>query len=581
MGVILLLSIFSISLAVIYAGGIPSLQSSQSGASLQQVEQAFTALDSRLSKAALGESPSQTVTVDLAGGTLRLGNTSWMNITFTDSSGTLTGCINITLGTLEYVKDNRTVAYESGGLFARYPDGGQVLLSPPEFHYDGETLTLPLILLNGTGSRSGAGSTVLRIHTQNLPTVYFPNNSATGCGANTLSRVNPLQDATVYVAVHSDYWRAWAEAMRRQTGVTASTDDAQRLAIAKLGTETATQPFQQGVFAASSLTIHNSAAVKSYNSITTKCSDAAGLEGDVVAANSIELKNSASVKGNASTAGTVTIRNSAVVNGICKAASVVNEGDGCTGGIQGAASVSSMPSVDGTIAGKISEYSSPVVNGNAENGGSCCALGAGPCISDTDFRLNLAGSATCTLTTGQYYLNELDLGDSASLILDTSGGPIDIAVDFTGVSDKFRVGNSAKVEVQGNNNNVVNFYLDSGIKPDLANSGKLTLIGNGSSDNPAERNTSRLRVWLHSGSGEWSIENSARFTGVVYAPRNNIRVKNSGTVCGALIGYDVQLDNSQVVKFDTNLKNVQFFSQVPLVIQYLHLSGNRLNVTLG
>jgi hypothetical protein len=340
-------------------------------------------------------------------------------------------------------------------------------------------------------------------------------------------------------------------------------------------------PFQQGVFAAAGLTIHNSAEVWAYNSTTQACGSTVA-EGDVVAANSIEIKNSAKVYGNASTAGTLTLRNSArvydgaapVTSGICRAASVVNEGGVCEGGIQGAASISSMASVDGTIISKITDYSSPAVNENQENGAGCG-------ISDTDFDLSLGNSATCTLTAGQYYLTNLDLGNSASLTLDTAGGSIDIAIDYTGVGSRLRIQNSAKIELQGSNNNVVNFYLDSGVRPDIQNSGKLTMQNDGGGGDANLRNTSRNRIWLHSGSGDWEIDNSATFVGTAYGPRTNMRVKNSGQVCGALIGYDVQLDNSQVVRFDTNLKNVQFFSSVPLVIQYLHLSGNRLNVTFG
>ncbi|MEM3165250.1 MAG: hypothetical protein QXO51_07465 [Halobacteria archaeon] len=581
MGVLMLLGIFAISLAVIYAGGVPSLQASQSGASLQQVEQAFTALDSKLSKAALGESPSQSVEVNLAGGALTLRNTSWMNITFKDSAGTLIGCINVSLGTLEYTKENRTIAYESGGLFARYPDGGQAFLSPPELHYDGETLTLPIIQLNGTGSQSGAGTTTVRIDTSNQPVVYFPNGSATGCGTNALNRVNPLEEVTVNVTVRSDYWQAWAAAMRRQTSITASTDNTNQLAIAQFGTETATTPFQQGVFAATALKLYNSAEVWSYNSATQTCGSGA-QEGDVAAANSIELQSSAKVYGNASTEGTITLRSSArvvdgpnpITSGICKAASVVNEGAGCDGGIQAAASISSMPSVDGTVASKISSYSDPAVNENAENGAGCG-------ISDSDFVLNLGNSASCTLTAGQYYVTKVDLGNSATLILDTSAGGIDIAVDNTGATSKFDLGNSAIIEVRGSNNNPVNYYLDSGLKPTLANSAKLTMQNDGGGGDANLRNTSRHRVWLHSGSGTWTIDNSAYFVGVMYGPKNNVVVQNSGKVCGALIGYAVDLKNSQRVDFDVNLKNVQFFSSVPLVIQYLHLSGNRLNVTLG
>lgn len=208
-GTLMILGIFAISFAMIYAGGIPSLQAAQFGANLQQVEQAFTSLDSKLSKAALGESPNQVVTMKLAGGSLTLQNTSWVNVTMRNSDGGIIDCINVTVGSLEYLQSDRYVAWEGGGIWARYPDGGQVMLSPPEFHYDGTTLTLPTVNISGSSSRSGSGTVQLVVNSTNVPALDYPVSNTTRCNVSG-ARANPLTGGNITVTVRSEYYQAWA-----------------------------------------------------------------------------------------------------------------------------------------------------------------------------------------------------------------------------------------------------------------------------------------------------------------------------------------------------------------------------------
>ncbi|OJH49390.1 hypothetical protein MPF_1257 [Methanohalophilus portucalensis FDF-1] len=60
------LTVISISAMMVYS--VPAIDELKDNSKSQKVEQAFTILDSRMSKVALGESPLQTTSFSLMGG---------------------------------------------------------------------------------------------------------------------------------------------------------------------------------------------------------------------------------------------------------------------------------------------------------------------------------------------------------------------------------------------------------------------------------------------------------------------------------------------------------------------------------
>ncbi|TFH44437.1 MAG: hypothetical protein E4G94_03870, partial [ANME-2 cluster archaeon] len=165
-GTILILGIAILSISTILLYSIPTLYEMEDTAQAQKVEQAFTVLDSRTSKVALGESPIQTTYVSLMGGSINVNGdeegynesklviitvdigASWYS-TFKDKRYKWRGWdeyvgqvgmseFNVSMGTVMYSKDDRIIAYEGGGVWSKYPTGRAVMISPPEFHYNGE-----------------------------------------------------------------------------------------------------------------------------------------------------------------------------------------------------------------------------------------------------------------------------------------------------------------------------------------------------------------------------------------------------------------------------------------------------------
>ncbi|MBW6470287.1 MAG: type IV pilin N-terminal domain-containing protein, partial [Methanosarcinaceae archaeon] len=247
-GIILMLglTILSISSMLIYS--VPTLGGLEDMAKAQKVEQAFTVFDSRTSKVALGESPIQTTYVSLMGGTINVNgdqdayNESKIVIVTVDISDPsndnfmlgdnrykwkswepyvgVSGFdeFNCSLGSIEYSLNDRIIAYEGGGVWSKYPTGSTIMISPPEFHYNGETLTLPLMKINGRSGVSGTGDVGVSISSNNMPLVLFPNTTM----AN--NRINPLEADKVIIYIKSEYYDAWANYANSQTYTSATVD---------------------------------------------------------------------------------------------------------------------------------------------------------------------------------------------------------------------------------------------------------------------------------------------------------------------------------------------------------------------
>ncbi|TGC07300.1 DUF7289 family protein [Methanolobus halotolerans] len=250
--IILALTITSISVILLYSA--PSMENMQDMASAQRAEQAFTVFDSRTSKVALGESPSQTTSFSIMDGSVsvngdeqayqnsqivvvctQLDSTSWhtnyRNNRYKwnswegyESEDNVT-VFNSSLGSITYIQGERLIGYEGGGVWSKYPTGKAVMISPPEFHYNGETLTLPIMKIYGNEVFSGKTDVAVTVSSDNMPVVLYPDN---------IDRVNPLNSDKVLIYIKSEFYTAWAEYADSLTYASAETDDANQTAVVEL-----------------------------------------------------------------------------------------------------------------------------------------------------------------------------------------------------------------------------------------------------------------------------------------------------------------------------------------------------------
>jgi hypothetical protein len=230
-GQVFILSLTIVGVAAITLFGVPSIYRLEDMADVRATEQAFTAMDSRVSSVIIGDSPMKSINVNLGGGILTVvpnstGRESYIVI----KSANNTFNITIPMGKLEYTLGDRIVAYEGGGVWSKYPSGGSIMLSPPEFHYDGRTLTLPVPTITGNASISGKGAAAVTF-TKDSAMVLFPNTTID------LNRTNPLNysiNGRVYVNITSDFYDAWAEYARSLLYANVTTDPTSRTASMEL-----------------------------------------------------------------------------------------------------------------------------------------------------------------------------------------------------------------------------------------------------------------------------------------------------------------------------------------------------------
>lgn len=274
-GTILIFGLAILSISTILLYSIPTLYEMEDTAQAQKVEQAFTVLDSRTSKVALGESPVQTTYVSLMGGSINVNGdeegynesklviitvdigASWYS-TFEERRYRWRGWddyvgqagmseFNVSMGTVTYSKDDRIIAYEGGGVWSKYPTGNAVMISPPEFHYNGETLTLPIMKINGNSSVSGTADVGITFRSDNMPSVLYPNTTID------INRTNPVESDKVIVYIQSEFYDAWAEYADTKTYASATVDATNKTAVIELdvnppqGTSLLTDSFKIGV----------------------------------------------------------------------------------------------------------------------------------------------------------------------------------------------------------------------------------------------------------------------------------------------------------------------------------------------
>ncbi|WP_144902319.1 DUF7289 family protein [Halobellus captivus] len=247
-GLVLLLALTITGAGVVVALGSTALTDVQDSTSIDRAEHAMTLLDARAAVVGLGEGSVQTVRLgDSSGGTYAAESESgWLRIRHENyTAGETEDIYNASLGSVSYRTDETTVAYQGGGVW-RQEGGGTSMVSPPEFHYRGTTLTLPVLRVRSTDTASGDTRATVR-RSGELTRIY-PNEAATdtdGVGApydveaedgSIRQYVNPVTNGTVDVTVHSAYYEGWADYFRTRTTGNVSVDHDNRTATVVLET---------------------------------------------------------------------------------------------------------------------------------------------------------------------------------------------------------------------------------------------------------------------------------------------------------------------------------------------------------
>ena len=219
-GVVLLLAITITAVTVTVATGSVALGLVTDEAQSASVENGMSQLSSQSSLVALGETDARRFDLgSVDAGKLRLDESAGrVEVRIETASGTTTA-YNGSIGTLSYVGSQRTVAIQGGGVWSLEGGRGR-MISPPEYHYRGETLTFPIVRLTQNASSTAGGTGVVR---------QPPNVSET-----VVETDNPLRNGTVVVEIQSTYYEGWYDFFADRSDGTVTKDDANRTTTARL-----------------------------------------------------------------------------------------------------------------------------------------------------------------------------------------------------------------------------------------------------------------------------------------------------------------------------------------------------------
>ncbi|MFB6361957.1 MAG: hypothetical protein ABEH59_11635 [Halobacteriales archaeon] len=217
-GTVLILALTLIGATATLAIGSVVLDDARMSAQEDGIRHAMTQLDSRTAMVALGDSETQRVPLSStqSGGYTIDADSGWINITHRNfnHSGSNEAIYNGTLGAVIYENNDRLIAYQGGGVWMATANSSR-MISPPEFHYQSATLTLPVIRVQGSSGVAGTGVTAEITQLERARDVY-PNSSRNYTSSNVPFR-NPVREGNVTVTVNSEFYQAWADYFRTRT----------------------------------------------------------------------------------------------------------------------------------------------------------------------------------------------------------------------------------------------------------------------------------------------------------------------------------------------------------------------------
>ena len=611
-GVVLLLGLTITAVGVTVALGSTALGDVQSSADVQRIEGAMTQVDSKASLVAHGGATSQRVRLDPSrNADVRVdGDAGTMRIEVeaeNETGGVETVTKNVTLGAIVYEQGDERVAYQGGGVWRSNGDGSW-MVSPPEFHYRGDTLTLPLVTIDGVDGRLGDAAVVTG--RSEHPEGLFPSENVS----------NPLLGGNVTVTVESEYAQAWGRFFetRTQGNVTQLSPTEVRVA---LRTETIHPTLSASVSAVGKSRLDTGGIdnlyADSYDSDgATPYPGSANADSDAVVQTTNEFRLTAGGGGGTDI---ITIRGD-----------LIAESYNIPPGQEDKLNVTGDRLTDDTlenadpISGAITERMNRVRDRNLASIGtveSGFGHDAGTLRKiEQDTRVNgsvvVSNGSTLRISEDAYVDGDVSIRDGGTLRIKNGatvhvGGGLSVAedgsrVEFIGEDDgtdaddiavlvegNFAIQDQSTVRAQGANRNelLVGGAIDvrNSASIETADDTRFELYNTG---DVAVRHTARIaadsdvtkNMWLYS-SGDNIYFDGAQtdgidFAGVMYVPTSDVELRDQMTFKGSFTSGSFAFDDADLsLHYDEALRDVKPFDgdSVP-VVSHLHVSRHRVTV---
>ena len=161
LGYILLFGIVTLSMGVIYAIGYPALQTNMDANVFESAEQNFIVLQSNMERVAFDQTPVKVLKLKLQSSSIGVTNESSISVTSDGSSW------NYSTGEIVFSKDGKTISYEMGGVFKKYPREATVMVSEPPIYvtsFENTSVTnIGIVSVNGDSQLSGKGIATINL----------------------------------------------------------------------------------------------------------------------------------------------------------------------------------------------------------------------------------------------------------------------------------------------------------------------------------------------------------------------------------------------------------------------------------
>jgi hypothetical protein len=534
-GVVLIIGLtLTISVIIVALGGM-ALEESKQTAELRSAEQAMAHLDSKASLAALGSrTEQQTVSLGLReSGSVRVRDTGHVAVIKEDLGGGNASTLYAgSVGAIEYTGSNgERVAYQGGGVW-RMTQSGSVMVSPPEIHFEGQTLTMPLVAIDTANSTYGGDR--MRLSRSGGSSV-FPNAT---------NGQNPIEDRQIRLEIESDYFNGWASYFRTRVDASqVTTYPSNETVVVVLKPVQNNPPVQAGLITGgngqTSMQGGSGAMINGYNSDDGDYSSTSGPDGNVFSSGDIITNGAGEIRGNL----------------FLDYGNTIDTPSDVTGTI-------SYRNIDTSPVGISVSQKLASVNGSNDNDDLGCSVSS--CDGD-DFVDN------GTVGPGEYYVDD-DLEFDSNFVFDNTGGDITLVVD-------------GDVSVDNNVN------IDVASDADSAGTVRVYMAGSDRSldvDNNAfigAPNEDSTKFWVYGDETLTAEIKKATFVGVVYAPRSTVATTGSHDVVlhsnthvyGAIVAGDAELQGNAELHYDEALASMQPVPDGGVArIAYLHITVNEL-----
>ena len=301
--------------------------------------------------------------------------------------------------------------------------------------------------------------------------------------------------------------------------------------------------------------IDGSVYVKNGDVVTSSSAKQIVIDGDLVVSGSVDLDSKITVKGDVLAGGSFS-KNGATVQGSEPPTSPAPSTRMPSTSDPGAFQTPLDPDVPerSPVDSRISTRGSTYLSSNNNDGAS---------VTGVTTSNSLVSSCGCTLTAGNYYLSEIDMGSGETLTLDTGGGTINVYV-----RDSVRL-QGATVKVKGGGR--VNFWVGG---HSTTGSGHSFYVLNPTKviteDDTGARTHRAPGVWTYLKRDDTAELRGGNtdYTGVIYGPGDQkvsggrrvidvpgteVTIQNSVDIYGAVVGHVDTFDNSARIHYDTNL----------------------------